>query len=363
MTTGEQTPAAVDGQASWGLIGPGSIGNELRRQLGQDYVSERLGLSPLPSFIIRSSGVLDANEQPNGFRSIEDMEELPDVVFVSIPSTDDGSVARDYMSHILDRGKIVVTAEKGALANHFDELHDRSDGFKRLGYNASVGGGTRLLNAAAEYATDVDNITQIHLALNGTLSAVFSLVAPPEGTGMSLGQAVEQATKLGYAEPGAETPYDVIRQEAEADIPKKAAIFYNKLRLGGSSLKWSELQFELEDDEIAQAVEEAKIRRFIVSMYADGHLAKNAKCPEGDIIGGFTTKHDSWTIVGGFRHTDHNPLFSPLATMTGPAAGMVIGLGPNESDGVYALTGPGAGVSPTVNTMIDDYVARSHLVG
>ncbi|HVV26167.1 MAG TPA: hypothetical protein VHC21_04020 [Candidatus Saccharimonadales bacterium] len=353
-----QAENLADGMATWGLIGPGNIGTELRRQLGQDYVSNRLALSRLPEFVLRSSGVFDAAGEELGVGAIEEFDELPDVTFVAMPSTDDGKAAYDYISHILDRGKIAITAEKGALANNFDDLRDRSDEFRRLGVNATDGGGTRLLDVAQMYATDIGNISQVHLSLNGTLSAVMSMVAPPEGLGMSLGQAVDQSIRLGYAEPGATTPYEVIKQEAEADIPKKTAIFFNRLALGETSIDWTDLKFDLTNSQIAQVVEEAKIRRFIVSIYANNHLANGIKCPEDDIVGGFSTEHEDWKIVGGFRHVERNPLFAPLANVTGPGAGLVIGLGPNESDGVYSLTGPGAGVSPTVNTMIDDYVAR-----
>jgi homoserine dehydrogenase len=173
---------------------------------------------------------------------------------------------------------------------------------------------------------------------------------------MSIGQAVQQAVQLGYAEPGAQNPYEVIKSEAEGDIPKKISILFNRLGLDEELLSWESLQFELEEGDVAQAVEEAKIRRFIVSLYpTEGAIAKVE--PENDIIGGFKVQHGNWLVVGGFRHTEKNPLFHPLANLTGPGNGFVIGLGPDETDGVYGLTGPGAGPRPTVNTMLDDYLS------
>ncbi|MCX6729394.1 MAG: hypothetical protein NTV95_01930 [Candidatus Saccharibacteria bacterium] len=345
-------------KAEWGIIGAGGIGSEVMRQLNQDYVSDRLHMGPLPEFVVRSTGIMGPDAvTPLDFESFQDVP-IPEVTFVAIPSSDDGFEAHEYISHILQNGGIAVTAEKGAISNYFSELKEESDNFNNLGINATVGGGTRLLEVAKHYCQDIDNITQIHLAVNGTLAAIMSSVGPREGSGMSLGQAVHQAVELGYAEPGSTNPNEVIRGEAESDIPKKTAIFFNALGLSDESLDWNELKFNLSDEDIDHAAEEAKVRRFIVSLYSPNYLEKSQKCPEDQIIGGFEFEHAGWKLVGGFRHIDRNPLFSALASTTGPSNGMVIGLGPNETDGVYSLVGPGAGVRQTANTMIDDYLSK-----
>ena len=345
--------------ARWGLIGPGNVGKEVLRQIDQPHVAERLGISQLPEFIMRSTGIYDAYGNRTEHSSLAEIEDFPDVTFIATPSMEGKEEVLGYVEHIMERGKIAVTAEKGTIANHYTRLRDISDNFAHLGINATVGGGTRLIEVLKRYCTDRDNITQLHLVLNGTLSSIMSLIAPPDGLGMSLGQSVHQSVQLGYAEPGASTPYDVIKGEAEGDIPKKTAILFNALNLGeGEVLDWRSLRFELTGDVIARAVEEARVRRFIVSMYSPMYVSKMAKCPEDDIIGGFTAEFSDWLLVGGFRHLDRNPLFSHLSKITGPGNGFVIGLGPDETDGVYSLVGPGAGVRPTANTMIDDYVDK-----
>jgi homoserine dehydrogenase len=191
----------------------------------------------------------------------------------------------------------------------------------------------------------------------------MSYIAPSDGAGMSLGQAVKQAVNLGYAEPGADSPYEVIRGEAEGDIPKKTAILFNKLGLAEKILDWKSLKFDLRDEDISEALAEASIRRFIVSIYSKGFLEKSVVDPQDQIIGGFNVDFEGWTLIAGFQHVNRNPLLYSLARITGPGAGMVMGLGPDETDGVYNLSGPGAGVSPTVNTMIDDYVVRKASIG
>jgi homoserine dehydrogenase len=278
---------------------------------------------------------------------------------MAIPSGD-RDAAYDYMRPILAAGRLVVTAEKGGLANHFGELRAASDDFRLLGIRATVGGGTRMINYVREKCRDVDNVAQMHLVLNGTLTAIFSGLAPRgNAQPSSLGQEVTLAKTLGYAEPDSESAEEVIRGEAEGDIPKKVSILFNAAELSrepdAGLLDWHKLYFTLQDDEIRQAIDEAAIRRFIVSMYPEDTVPHN-----NDIIGGFIASHGGWRIVGGFQRIDRNSFFSPLAALTGAGNGCVVGLGPDESDGIYVNTGPGAGPAPTVNAMEDDLLVRSH---
>jgi homoserine dehydrogenase len=376
-------------RATYAVAGIGGLGQEVIRQISQEHVADRLGLERFPLYLVRHDnpeegrlGGIYGNvtpENPMGehlgkddFGQVSEPD-LPDVLFVTTPSSEEGSeLSYRNMLPILENGKIVVTAEKVTLANveKYKALRTASSNFACLGINGTVGGGTRLLDAARNFCHDPENISQIHLALNGTMSAIMGSLAPQSGQGMSLGQAVEFAATLGYAEPGASNPADVIRGEATGDIPKKLAIFMNHLGLCKKTLEdgsrieqlvdWSDLEFELSDENIASAMEESRGRRLIVSMYSKTHMAKAGFRPEKGRIGGFDL-HDlveDWELVAGFRNVDRNPLFGALAGMTGPGAGIVVGLGPNEQDGVYSCTGPGAGRNPTVNTMIDDYIAK-----
>lgn len=336
---------------TWGLIGHGNIGKEIERQIGQPAVAKRLNLEPKPNFIADAMGVSQGGKL-NPSITFLDIDVLPDVVFVAMPSSNDGKVAYKYISKILDQGKLAITAEKGALANFFPELKISSADFKRLGVTATVGGGTRVLHIAKEYCQDTDNITQIHLVLNGTLAAIMGWVAPISGDVLTLSKAAKKAVEMGYAEPGSESAESIIRAEAEGDIPKKLSIFCNAVGLSPRLVDWNELRFSLSNEQINEAISSSSQRRFIVSIYP----ASSTSSAENDIIGGFNINHDKLVLVGGFRRIEANPLFGALTTLTGPGNGMVIGLGPEVSDGIYAITGPGAGVGPTVNTMIDDYI-------
>ncbi|QQS18540.1 hypothetical protein IPL68_00270 [Candidatus Saccharibacteria bacterium] len=205
---------------SWGLIGRGNIGRELERQIGQERVANRLGLEPKPRMVVDINGITDADGNVDSTTQFADAD-IPDVMFLAIPSGGDGTLAYGYVSTILAKGKMAVTAEKGALSHFFQDLKSASDNFTRFGITATVGGGTRLLRVAEQYNIDQENITEMHAVLNGTMTAIMSEVAPASGSGISLESAVEHAVKAGYAEPGADSPQAVLRGEAEGDIPKK----------------------------------------------------------------------------------------------------------------------------------------------
>ncbi len=374
---GELREVCMAELASWSVMGPGLIGSELLTQVGKSYVSERLGLKPEPDFVANSQGFWEPDsefpsngetrptlEVPYPYQSLDDIpdEKFPDYHFVAIPSSNDGEIATAFLDSVLERGAAAITAEKGAIANNYLHLKAASDNFRRLGITATVGGGTRLVEAVRLYTReDPANVTQIHLALNGTLSYVMSMIGP-RGQGVSAvsrGQAVDQAIQLGYAEPGSEKFEEVVKGEAEGDIPKKTAILFNHLGLGGEEiLDWHSLRFTLEDHELKRVAREARIRRFVVSMYAKKfHELVNPE--EEDIIGGFNTECNGFQIVGGFQNVDTGVL-DAFGRIVGPGNGAVIGLGPKESDGIFTTGfGPGAGPAPTVNTMLDDYLRIS----
>lgn len=340
---------------TWGLIGPGGVGGELQQQLADAQTAERLGLHTMPSFVIRSSGVYGPDGQAIG-RRLGDVPDLPETIFIAVPTTDDGTVAKGYITEVLSRGSNVVTAEKGAIANFYPELKRVSHNFDCLGFSASVGGGTRMIPELRTYCSDPGNVSQIHVSLNGTLAAIFGDMAPPSGSGMSFDAAVKRAVELGYAEPGAKSPLDVIRGEAQGDIPKKVGILFNALGLSSKFFEWQKLRFTLSDAQIRQAVQQADKRRFIISIYPEHALSAGQ---QADIVGGFDVAHDGWRIAGGFQDITTNPHLASFAAANGPTNGFVVALGEHGSHGTYALSGPGAGVGPTVGSMLHDYVRMS----
>jgi homoserine dehydrogenase len=102
----------------------------------------------------------------------------------------------DIMCAALRRGVHVVTANKAALARHYDALYACGDaGGAFLTYSAAVGGGTPVLKAI-ERLRGNEGVVAIEGVMNGT--ANFLLCELSEGR--TLDEALARAQELGFAE-------------------------------------------------------------------------------------------------------------------------------------------------------------------
>lgn len=103
----------------------------------------------------------------------------------------------DYIRRALHAGKHVVTANKAALAPHFEELTTlaRQKG-KALLYEASTGGGIPWIENLRQ-AARVDRITALSGILNGTVNYIIDRM---ERFGADFDTALSEAQALGYAE-------------------------------------------------------------------------------------------------------------------------------------------------------------------
>ena len=311
------------------MIGKGLIGTELVRRLNKKGYQ-------IP-FFVKSSGVYseDSNRKIDEADNYENYISKVDALCLTIPTKDDGSIALSYILGSLANGKPIVTCEKGALSNYFQEL---KNGLDRVGYSATVGGGTRLLRYGRERMNS--DVAEIHAILNGTLNYVFSQVAQ----GRTLGEVVSEAQKLGYAEPGAENHLDVINAEANRDIPMKTAILFNILGLGEVRAKNIKTK-PLTENCLQKLIKQAKQRRYIVSI--------TRKKLNEDKVGGFCYDSNGWFISAGFKHIDENPLFLRL-NVSGVNNALLFYEGRDGENGTYDLSGQGAGAGPTTSSMILD---------
>jgi homoserine dehydrogenase len=313
-----------------------------------------LGLQP-SEYIIRSGGIYKVKNgsqelvsKESEFWNDEKVLDGVRIVFLSIPSYEDGRRAYRIISGLLGKGIPVVTSEKGALANFYEEL---APNIKNIGISATVGGGTGMMSYLCERVNLRTN--QIHTVLNGTLNFIMHGISE----GGTAGQVIEQAVTLGFAEPGAKNHLDVLNGEIIGDVPKKTSILWNTVirpdLAQNSFLQASELlskkNMKMGQDELNRLISEAGSRRYIVSI-----IKSPEEIPEDDILAGFRKDlPGGWVIIGGFRKIGDNPLFKPLR-LPGPGNGAVIAAGPNESDGVYHTSGPGAGPGPTAAAMVQD---------
>ena len=318
-----------------GIIGIGNIGSELWHKIQ----AKGWGVE----CVVDIDGIYcDAHKseklgEPGSF---ENFLKTLDLVFLAIPTFDEGETAFGYMRASLGRGVPVVTCEKGALSNYFSGLEEAvRDG--KIGYSATVGGGSRILRYLEERVGP--QVEEIHAVVNGTLNYIFDQVSK----GRSLGEAVKETQKLGYAEPGTTHPIEVINKESAGDVPMKTSILFNICNLTEQRMRARDITIhQIEASELRRLAKEAMNRRYIVSITREAN-------DEEDTIWGFKHEIDGWHISAGFKHIDENPLFRELIP-SGVNNAVLISEGEFGRDGSYRLSGPGAGPGPTTNSMIID---------
>jgi homoserine dehydrogenase len=187
------------------------------------------------------------------------------------------------------------------------------------------------------------HVQEVHAVVNGTLNYIFEGLSG----GRSLGEVVEETKKLGYAEPGAKHPLEVINKEAIGDVPMKASILFNLCNLTEGKMRAREVKLQkIEPGQLKRLVKEAADRRYIVSVIRDAN-------DEEDVVWGFKHNVGDWYISGGFKRIEDNPLYRKLVP-SGVNNAILISEGEFGRDGSYVLSGPGAGASPTARSMITD---------
>jgi homoserine dehydrogenase len=343
--------------ASWCILGAGTVGQSVINMVAKAEVAAEYGLSWHPEQVLRRDGWHKGGI--DGPLTGLHPGELPDcdVLFVTLPSTPGHEPVLSLTRQQLAKGRTVITAEKGALAEHYAELTKTPS---KLGYWATVGGGTRLIPKLQLDATDPGNIKELHLALNATLTYIFSEVA----AGKSVKAVVAAACEHGYAEPGATDAYEVIRAEADQDVRSKVLI-----ALGAILPEFTDVQLEvirafykkpaLSKPAVHKALDEAGKYRYIVSVYPEKAKEKAKRTSKGR-LGGFEFEHKGWLVIAGLQRVDRANALSEFKTMSGAGAGYYIDLGPldkSTNDGQNFVKGTGAGGDTTANAMLDNYKA------
>ena len=317
-----------------GVIGAGNIGTALIRRIRDldgtiPWIAENDGIYNLDAAGFNKIG---------GPEAFNDFLPTANLVFLAIPTLEGGKVAHDYLQHCIRCNIPVITCEKGAFSQFFPELEPHLD---RIGFSAVVGGGTMLLRCLRQRLPLQE--PRIFAVLNGTLNYLLDQVAHGE----SIDEAVRGAQRLGYAEPGADNPLDVVNAEATGDVPKKAAILFNCANLTLTRVRAGEIQASpIDEPTLRRLVHTAGYRRYIVSITPEGDN-------DNDVIGGFQHIVDGWCIRGGFRAIIGNPTLERLR-LPGVNNGLLICEGPLGRYGEYSLQGPGAGPDATAEAMLKD---------
>jgi homoserine dehydrogenase len=315
-----------------GIIGAGNIGTKLYDKLLEN------------GWVIKF--ILTRNQYFIGDKELKDRKDWlnmgkdADVIFLAIPTLDDGRMALKYISEITKTGVPVVTCEKGALSNYFSELKPSLD---HIGYSATVGGGSGMIHFL-KYRF-FSGMREIHAIVNGTMNYIWDDLR----MGNPIGHIVEEIIKLGYAEPGENDPIRIVLSEASSDVTKKISILFNLCFQSKTILCAKDINVVLTEEMVKQAISEAMNRRFVVSFEKEEHFKKK----DGDILA-FIHQIDGWIITGGFKNTS-SPLIARLCNSTTWVNNAMLTVEDKDgSGGIYLCVGPGAGASPVAMAMVRD---------
>ena len=106
--------------------------------------------------------------------------------------------AKEYIKKALEHGKSVVTANKELMAKHWHELENtaRLNG-AGLYYEASVAGGIPVIKLLRE-SLQANHVKEVMGIINGTTNFILTKMSEE---GRSFKDVLEEAQRLGYAEP------------------------------------------------------------------------------------------------------------------------------------------------------------------
>lgn len=321
------------------IIGHGTIGRPLHKRL----IDERCQVVAVQ----KSKGLFEGS--PDALTSLGDVnigqatEDL-DLAFIAIPTKADGEEALWTMMHFLERGIPVVTCEKGALANYFMTL-ERFIKAGRIGYSATVGGGSGIIDFVRNRRSD--RTREVHVILNGTLNYIWTGLQE----GIPEDRVVAEARLKGFADPGEEDPTRLILQEALRDAPMKAAILFNLGFAPQIPLKAKDFAMHLKEVALWRAIRTPGTWRFVVSYH---NLAIPGPYSDLDNIIAFTAQHAGWSIIGGFKRVDDEPITRLCDPVRWEQNGALIIEGADGSGGTTLCIGDGAGPGPTTAAMLRD---------
>ncbi|CAB4551097.1 unannotated protein [freshwater metagenome] len=198
------------------LLGAGSVGAEVARLLleQKSELQSRVGAE----LELVGVAVRDLNTKRSGFPKellTTDAKSLILGADIVIEVMGGIEPAREYISLALNSGADVVTANKSLLATHGTELFDLAEQVgAQLYFEAAVAGAIPIIRPLRE-SLGGDRVKRIMGIVNGSTNYILDRM---DKTGISLEEAMAEATKLGYLE--ADPSLDV----EGFDAAQKAAI-------------------------------------------------------------------------------------------------------------------------------------------
>lgn len=310
-----------------GIIGYGCVGKEL----SEDVKREGWGIA----WVAKRAGLFTGDLQPIGGPETlfkKRAHEKINIVFNALPSVGDGAFSHRVMLHFLHLGIPVVVCEKAALAHRFDTLFRHRT---LLRFSAAVGGKSGIIPALL---AEPHSIERIYGVVNTTLNFVWQSLF----FGMSIEEALREASRNELVEPGGKTPEEILNAERR-DLLLKSVILFNVVAKPKTSLSFAKLaQRELD----LPLVTFERVMRDCnclpaVSLERDGSPTYDeSKCK---LI--FQDTFEGWRLRVSFDHPDLLPFSPPKGLLNTLWYETVSG-------DKQTISGIGAGASATAETMI-----------
>ncbi len=256
-----------------------------------------------------------------------------DVVFIAIPTKDQGETALDYILKARAADKPVVTCEKGSLAYHYSVLKPH---LSKIGFTSTVGGGSGMLRLLT--GPKVGKTEAIYGIVNATINYLLWRIQSTK----DIGAAIEEAMALGLPDPGARSLVEIFNTEV-SDCIMKACILFNVAELGEPISPSMFERRQKAKTELDMTVRSGLGVRFVVMITKPE--ANELARPKNDV---FSMQQLPWVIRGTFMGSI-NWRFG--TDVIGAQNALVVN---HEYSGLQKVIGLGAGLAPTAITMLED---------
>ncbi len=300
-----------EGSFRIGLLGHGTVGAAFEALLPEhaDRIARITGMRP------EISGVL--TRERGSFESILERSHLIVELIGGIEP------AREYALRAMRAGRHVVTANKQLLSQYGEELWDvaRAEGVQ-LRFEGAVAGVVPVIRVLQESLSGA-RIDRLHGIVNGTTNFILSEMAR---TGMSFGEALAEAQRLGYAE--ADPSEDVDGRDAAAKMAILARLAFD------TPVHLDQVRYEGIEQIQPDDLEYARELGLGLKLIGTAERIGNAL---------------SVRVHPAFLYPGH-----PLASVGGPFNAVTV-----ESNEITEITmsGPGAGGPQTASAVLGDVIS------
>jgi homoserine dehydrogenase len=302
---------SADGVFRVGLLGHGTVGGAFATLLPQHAarIERMTGLRPeLSGVMTRRSG------------SFEEILAGSDLIVELMGGIEP---ARGWLLQAMRAGRHVVTANKQLLSQHGEELWEcaRECGVQ-LRFEGAVAGVVPVIRVLQESLAGA-TIDRVHGIVNGTTNFILTEMAR---AGMTFGEALAEAQRLGYAE--ADPSEDVDGRDAAAKMAILARLAFD------TPVHLDQVRYEgiehIQPDDLEYARELGLELKLIGTA---------ERLREGLSV----------RVHPAFLYPRH-----PLATVSGPFNAVTV-----ESEAITEITmsGPGAGGSQTASAVLGDVIS------